>query len=69
MPDGGELSAPVYSIELLGEASMISYRLGDALVSVRAPKEYRADIGEIVHTAIPAASCHLFDDKTGQRVV
>ena len=69
VPEGGELSAPLYSIELLGEASMISYRLGDALVSVRAPKEYRADIGEIVHTAIPAANCHLFDDKTGQRVV
>ncbi len=66
--DGGEIAAPVYSIELLGEASMISYRIGDALVSVKAPKEYRAEIGETVHAAVPAAICHLFDRSSGQRL-
>ena len=53
VPAGGQIAAPVYSIELLGEASMISYRIGDALVSVKAPKEYRAEIGETVHAADP----------------
>ena len=62
----GQIAAPVYSIELLGEASMITYRLGDALVSVKADKDYRARIGETVQCAIPAAICHLFDTSTGQ---
>lgn len=65
---GGEISAPVYSIELLGEASMISYRLGDALVSVKAAKDYRAAIGSTVDATVPASICHLFDTKTGARI-
>ena len=65
---GGELVAPVYSMELLGEASMISHRIGDALVSIKTPKEYRVEIGETVATSIPAAMCHLFDASTGERL-
>ncbi len=64
----GQIAAPVYSIELLGEATMISYRLGDALVSVKGAKDYRARIDDTVHAAIVPAICHLFDKSTGQLV-
>ncbi len=64
VPANGQLAAMVYSLELLGEASMISYRIGDALVSIKAPKEYRAEIGDTVHAAIPPTICHLFDKNT-----
>lgn len=64
----GQIAAPVYSIELLGEASMISYRIGGALVSVKAAKDYRAAIGDVVHAHVPAAICHLFDTATGTRL-
>lgn len=64
----GEISAPVYSIELLGEASMITWRLGGSLVSVKANKEYRADIGDTVNANIPAGICHLFDTASGERL-
>ncbi len=64
----GQVAAPVYAIELLGEASMISYRIGDSLVSIKAPKEYRAEIDDIVHAAVPASICHLFDKSTGRQV-
>ena len=65
---GGQIDAPVFSIELLGEASMIAYRFGEALVSVKAPKEYRVEIGEKVQTAVHSSICHLFDTATGQRI-
>jgi multiple sugar transport system ATP-binding protein len=65
--NNGQLYAPVYSLELLGDASMISYRIGDALVSVKAPKNFRAEIGAKVATHIPAGICHLFDASTGMR--
>ena len=68
VPGSGQVAAPVYAIELLGEASMISYRIGDSLVSVKAPKEYRAEIDDIVHAAVPASICHLFDKSTGKQV-
>ena len=66
--DGGEMALPVYSLELLGEASMISHRIGEQLVSVKAPKDFRADIDQVVHTRIPAGVCHLFDRETGERL-
>ena len=65
---GGQIAAPVYSIELLGEASMISYRIGGALVSVKASKDYRANIGDVVQSTVPAAICHLFDTTSGNRL-
>ncbi|SMX46258.1 ABC transporter ATP-binding protein [Maliponia aquimaris] len=64
----GQISAPVYSIELLGEASMITWRLGGSLVSIKTNKEYRANIGDIVNARIPASICHLFDTATGERI-
>lgn len=65
---GGQISAPMYSIELLGEASMITWRLGTALVSIKTNKEYRAEIGAIVQANIPASICHLFDTASGERI-
>ena len=65
---GGNLRAPMYSIELLGEASMITWRLGDALVSVKTDKDYRAKIEDVIEARVPAAICHLFDAATGERV-
>ena len=67
-PEGGQIRAPVYATELLGDAVLISWRLGGALVSVRAPKEFRAEIGDVVGARVPAAACHLFDAATGRRL-
>jgi multiple sugar transport system ATP-binding protein len=65
---GGQIAAPAYTIELLGDATMIAFRLGEALVSVKAAKEFRAEIGQVVHAEISPAVCHLFDAKTGARI-
>ena len=67
-PEGGEMRAPIYSAELLGDASLISWRLGGELVSVKAPKTLRPEIGEMAGARVPAAACHLFDAETGVRL-
>ena len=64
----GEITAPVYTVELLGDATMITVRLGDALVSVKAHKDFRVDIGQNVSVAVPTAICHLFDRTSGARI-
>jgi len=64
----GQIAAPMYSIELLGEATMITWRLGKSLVSIKTNKEYRAQIGDEVQAGIPAEICHLFDTTTGLRL-
>jgi multiple sugar transport system ATP-binding protein len=68
VPSGGQLRAPVYTMELLGEASMVTVQSGSSLASVRAAKDYRAAIGETIEATVPAAICHLFDAQTGQRI-
>ncbi|MEM6727188.1 MAG: ABC transporter ATP-binding protein [Pseudomonadota bacterium] len=64
----GHLESAVYSMELLGDATMVSVRTAGALLSVKANKDYRTEIGDNVAVSIPAAICHLFDAKDGERL-
>jgi multiple sugar transport system ATP-binding protein len=66
--EGGQIEAPVYTMELLGEATMIAVRIGEAIAAVKAQKDFRIEIGETCRIAVPAACCHLFDHATGQRL-
>jgi multiple sugar transport system ATP-binding protein len=64
----GRIAAPVYTIELLGDATMVALRLAGVLVSVKCPKDFRAVIGAPFEAAIDPARCHLFDASTGERL-
>ena len=66
--NGGQINAPIYTMELLGDATMISVRIGGALVSVKADKTFRAEIGDVVSISVPSSACHLFDTSTGMRI-
>jgi len=63
-----EINAPVYTMELLGDATMITVKAGGTLVSVKAHKDYRIEIDETVGLHIPAEICHLFHHETGARL-
>jgi multiple sugar transport system ATP-binding protein len=65
---GGQINAPIYTLELLGDATMVSIRIGGKLISVRAPKAFRAEIDDMVSIAVPTDHCHLFDGQTGARI-
>lgn len=64
----GQISAAAYSMELLGDASMITLRAGGSLVAIKMGKEYRATIGQTVSAAVLAEHCHLFDATSGARL-
>ncbi len=66
--DQGQIAAPAYTIELLGDATMLTVRAGGALVAVKAPKDYRAAIGQPVAMRVPVTACHLFDATSGERL-
>ena len=66
--DGGEIAAPVYAFELLGDASLVRVQVGGELVSIKASKDYVAQIGQPVRASVPTRCCHLFDRKTGVRL-
>ncbi|MXU64789.1 ABC transporter ATP-binding protein [Oceanomicrobium pacificus] len=64
----GDITAPIYTLELLGDATMITVRIADALVSVKADKNFRAEIGTPVGISVPPEICHLFDRQSGERL-
>ncbi len=63
-----EISAPVYSIELLGDATLVSVRSASALIAVKAPKEFRTEIGQPISFSVKPSACHLFADGSGMRL-
>ncbi len=67
-PGEAEIAATIYSVELLGDATLITFRSGTALVAAKAGKTFRAEIGDRVGFRLAAAHCHLFDRTTGLRI-
>lgn len=65
----GEITAPAYSIELLGEATMVTVQAGGTLVSVKSGKDYDVKINESITASVPAEICLLFDKTTGNRMI
>ena len=66
--EGGNAAAPLYSLELLGDATQVALRLGGTTVSVRADKYFTATIGDQINIRVPGKLCHLFDIETGRRL-
>ena len=64
----GQINASVYTLELLGDATMISVRIDGVLVSVKADKNFRANIGDTVSINIEPQFCHFFNVETGARL-
>ncbi|WCR11510.1 ABC transporter ATP-binding protein [Paracoccus stylophorae] len=63
-----QINGRLYTIELLGDATMLAVRAGREMVSVKAGKEFRAEIGDRVSFSVPTNICHLFDAGTGERI-
>jgi multiple sugar transport system ATP-binding protein len=65
----GEMTAPVYSMELLGDASMATLQIAPGVhVAVKAAKSFSAEIGDVLSVRLPPEICHLFDRDTGKRI-
>ena len=63
-----QINAPIYTLEILGDATMVTVKIGNSLVSVKADKSYRARIEDPISINIPAQKCHMFNQETGDRI-
>ena len=64
----GDVVGPIYSVEMLGDATLVSLRIGGTLVSARAPRTFSARIGDPIAFRVRPETCHLFDARSGRRV-
>lgn len=65
----GEIASHVYSLELLGDCTMVTLQAGGTLISVKTAKDFRASIGDAVQARVTPDICHFFDAATGERIV
>ena len=65
----GAITAPIYAMELLGDAAMATVQVGGALVAIKAAKDFAGRLGQPIAADIPAGICHLFDAETGVRLI
>ncbi len=68
--DGGpfDLVAPVFSMELLGDATMVTIQAGGGLAAVKAPKGFRTQIDATARIRLNPGAAMLFDKQSGQRI-
>ena len=54
---------------LLGDATMVTVKANNQLISIKGNKDYRVKIGQSINISVPVKKCHLFDIKTGTVLV
>jgi len=62
------LVAPIYSVELTGENTLVSLRLGAQLLTLRADKNFVGQIDQPIGIKVAADRVFLFDGESQRRV-
>ena len=63
--DKGDIRGPIFSIELLGDAIMVTVKIEETFISVKMSNSYSASMGDIVNISILSSKCQIFDNRTG----
>ena len=63
-----QFSAELFAFELLGDSTMMTFKLGSTSVAVKGDKNLRLKIGDRLGVAFDPASVYWFDSATGLRV-
>ena len=61
----GNIKGPIFSIELLGDATMVTVKIEENFISVKMSNTFNASIGDVVSISILSSKCQIFGDETG----
>ncbi|MXX90670.1 MAG: ABC transporter ATP-binding protein [Boseongicola sp. SB0677_bin_26] len=67
-PEDGAIRAQLFANELIGDHTLVTAKIGDDMVSIKAPKEFEAGIDEAIGIAFETDRLYLFDKDTGARI-
>ncbi len=67
-PGSGAIRAQLFANELIGDHTLVTARIGDDMVSIKAPKEFEAGFDEAIGIAFETDKLYLFDKDTGARI-
>ena len=66
--DEAHFSVPIFSVELTGEATLVTLRVQEEIIAVRADKDFAGEIDDAVHVSVNPKKTFLFDSDTEQRL-
>ena len=61
----GNIKGPIFSIELLGDAIMVTLKIDESFISVKVNNDFEASIGDVVNISILSSKCQIFDFENG----
>ncbi|MBV6659210.1 MAG: ABC transporter ATP-binding protein [Devosiaceae bacterium] len=64
----GQLDAPVYTFEMTGDQSLVTFRAGDKSLVVKMPNDFEVAADETAGISLPTSSACFFDQATGLRI-
>ena len=67
-PEDGAIRAQLFANELIGDHTLVTAKIGDDMVSIKAPKEFEAGFDEAIGIAFETDKLYLFDRDTGARI-
>lgn len=67
-PEEGTFQAPVYSTELLGDATLVTLNINGTLLAAKGAKDLQVEIDQPIGFSLDPGICHWFDSETGQRL-
>ena len=67
-PEDGAIRAQLFANELIGDHTLVTAKIGEDMISIKAPKEFEAGIDEAIGIAFETDKLYLFDKDTGARI-
>jgi multiple sugar transport system ATP-binding protein len=67
-PGQGHLAAGIYTVELIGDHTLVTAKAGQDFITVKAPKDFAGNTGEMVGITLTRDRLFVFDAATGARV-
>jgi multiple sugar transport system ATP-binding protein len=65
---GAHVAGEIYGVEPTGDATYVTVRVGERLVEVKAPRDFRAALDTPAAVAFDPGRLYLFDTETGARL-
>lgn len=67
-PEEGAIRARLFANELIGDHTLVTAKIGDDILSIKAPKDFEAGFDEAIGIAFDTDRIYLFDKDTGARI-
>ncbi|MFT3672870.1 ABC transporter ATP-binding protein [Aestuariivirga sp.] len=67
-PSKGNMNAEIYTVELIGDHTLVTVKAGEDLLTIKAPKDFAGNTGENVGVTFSKERLFVFDTESGARV-